>query len=802
MPHTPYPAPLIWETPSEDALGAVPLGNGELAASAWLTPDGTLRLLVGRTDAWDEIGRLCKLTQLELHLDPAPVEAIAEGFEHRLELHRARLAIRIGRADRPAHRLTVWIDAHRPALVLAHEAREPTSLTARLVPWRTEAREPGRAELSAGLGPLADPEAVPRIEADHAIDPDRLPANAVAVAHRNGSSVYASMLAHQGLTGFDPEGREDPLLHRAFGAVMIGDDALRPGREPHATALISAEAGRVHRLALVGWTEQPATIAQWAEGAGAKAADAAAVLRGDGLEAARGAHDAAWERFWSRSWIVATGDPAAEAVTRAAELQRYVTAIAGRGAYPIKFNGSLFNVPGYPDPWSGRDPDPDYRRWGGAYWFQNSRLVYWPTLASGDLELARPWIDMFARAHSLARYRVERGSHARGAYFPETITFWGAMRDADYGFDRPEGHPPALAGSDFLAHYFEGSLELAAFLIAHLRYSGDRAAWLERSWPIVRDVLRFYVSFYTRRDEAGHLVIEPAQALETWHEATNPSSAVAGLHRVVNELLALPAELRPEAEDLDLPALARAVPPLPLGDPDGAGPRVLPAERFAKHANMENPELYAVFPYAVAAKGTPLEAVGRTTIANRLNRHLGSWHQTPVQYAMLGMAGAARDTLLAIVAPDLAPDEARASLVSELDTSDFPDWKKRMFTGMRAPLRFPGFYGPNFDWFPDQCHGGVAWLTLQRMALQTHAGLDLLPAWPAEWDIDMRLHAPGPRVVELTTRGGRVEHRRIDPPPDAPDDLAGHEAAPLPVPTATIEDPAALAPLREQMPSR
>ena len=57
-----------------------------------------------------------------------------------------------------------------------------------------------------------------------------------------------------------------------------------------------------------------------------------------------------------------------------------MTACAGRGRYPIKFNGSLFTVP---TPWS---PDPDYRRWGSGYWWQNMRLPYYSMCAAGDFE--------------------------------------------------------------------------------------------------------------------------------------------------------------------------------------------------------------------------------------------------------------------------------------------------------------------------------------------------------------------------------------------------------------------------------
>ena len=76
-------------------------------------------------------------------------------------------------------------------------------------------------------------------------------------------------------------------------------------------------------------------------------------------------------------------------VSRAYQLQRWVQACAGRGAYPIKFNGSLFTVDGmdnYQNVPEGSYAGPDHRRWGGPYWWQNTRLIYWPMLYSGDYD--------------------------------------------------------------------------------------------------------------------------------------------------------------------------------------------------------------------------------------------------------------------------------------------------------------------------------------------------------------------------------------------------------------------------------
>ena len=59
---------------------------------------------------------------------------------------------------------------------------------------------------------------------------------------------------------------------------------------------------------------------------------------------------------------------------------------------------------------------------------------------------------------------------------------------------------------------------------------------------------------------------------------------------------------------------------------------------------------------------------------------------------------------------------------------------------------------------------------LQEMLMQTHGDkIHLLPAWPMDWDVDFKLHAPGNTTVELSMRNGEViklevfpENRRKD----------------------------------------
>jgi hypothetical protein len=79
--------------------------------------------------------------------------------------------------------------------------------------------------------------------------------------------------------------------------------------------------------------------------------------------------------------------------------------------------------------------------------------------------------------------------------------------------------------------------------------------------------------------------------------------------------------------------------------------------------------------------------------------------------------------------------------------------------------RFPAFWGPNFDWTPDQCHGGVLMRTLQAMVLQADGDqIFLLPAWPRDWNVDFRLHAPKRTIVEGRFEEGQWVRLTVHPP--------------------------------------
>ena len=83
---------VVWRSPSSDASGAMPLGNGELGINLWVEPSGDLLFYLSRTDSWSETGRLLKLGKVRVSLSPNPFAA-GSAFTQRLNLQQGTIDV-------------------------------------------------------------------------------------------------------------------------------------------------------------------------------------------------------------------------------------------------------------------------------------------------------------------------------------------------------------------------------------------------------------------------------------------------------------------------------------------------------------------------------------------------------------------------------------------------------------------------------------------------------------------------------------------------------------------------------------
>ncbi len=414
-------------------------------------------------------------------------------------------------------------------------------------------------------------------------------------------------------------------------------------------------------------------------------------------------------------------------VSQMYHLQRFISACAGRGAYPIKFNGSLFTVP------AGAEDDPDYRRWGPGYWWQNTRLPYFSMCASGDFDLMQPLWRMYAgEVLALSTFRTKLYCGHDGAFLPECIYFWGAIFSETYGWTPFEQRTDKLQESRYHKWEWVGGLELCWMMLDYYEHTLNREFLQSTVIPFAHEILTFFDQHY-KTDAQGKLVMHPSQAVETWWECTNPMPELAGCVAVTERLLSLSSDAAPAAERELWQRLRDKLPPLPLRDVDG-GKALAPAEKFDLKRNIENPELYAVFPFRLVALGRPNPEWGIAALEHRWDKGHQGWRQDDIFMAYLGLTEDASKGLI---------DRARHHDPHE---------------------RFPAFWGPNYDWTPDQDHGSVLMKTFQAMLLQTDGRrIFLLPAWPKDWDVEFRLRAPYQTVVEGTYRGGKLQWLKVTP---------------------------------------
>lgn len=883
---------LVWTTPSADHHGSMPLGNGEIGVNAWIEPSGDLCFYLGRTDSWDEQGRLLKIGKLRLSLSGTSAST-ADEFRWSLTAGEGRLWASWGLADQQVA-VALWVDANRPVIVAQAWTTAQTQATLTAEPWRTEPTVLGSVEVSDIFRDRPEPTTV---------TPDTFIAErpcGIGWYHHNAESVGLDVLAEvQGTAGF---AREDPLRDRVSGALASSPRGLRldPRR------LVSTT-GREHRFEIVALTVHPSSPVDWLAAAEQALAEARAVP----LERRWASHAAWWAEWDQRSWLrvwdngravgaggagvipanehplrlgqdnlggsplrgrlgratwrdgtatdaeiaalaaaraegpvtlgpqpdtqgfvgnggfvaeawvfldesvpssqrifdkltagvnngflldaypdlglraivgervvqipdalsvgvwqhiaavvspsgevtlyrdgqrlagggdgygtwVGDGDDA-EVVSRAYRLQRFVRTCAGRGEFPIKFNGSIFTVPH-----AGAPGDADYRRWGPGYWWQNTRLPYYAMLANGDEEQMASLVRMYAvDMLPLLKYRTRAHLNQDGAYLNECVYFWGDIFSESYGWTPAAEREDKLQASRWHKWEWVAAPELSGLLLDYYDHTGNRDWLREVALPAVYEFVLFFDQRYAL-DETGHYFMHPAQALETWWDCDNPMPEVAGLHAITSRLLGLPAGLLTAEERAFYQQVAARVPPPPTHLVNGE-PALAPAARYAQKSNIENPELYAVWPFRLYSFDRPNPELAIRAYEARGDRGHGGWRHDSVFAAHLGLTDEARDSLVI---------RARSKAATE---------------------RFPVFWGPNYDWTPDQCHGGVLELTLQKMLLQTDGDrIWLLPAWPADWDADFRLHAPRRTVLEGQVRGGRLTTLTVTPNSRASDVL-------------------------------
>jgi hypothetical protein len=416
-------------------------------------------------------------------------------------------------------------------------------------------------------------------------------------------------------------------------------------------------------------------------------------------------------------------------LSRAYTLQRYVSACAGRGRYPIKFNGSLFTVPE-----KGRPGDADYRQWGTGYWFQNTRLPYLSMPAAGDFDLMQPFFQTYFDMLPLCKFRTKKYMGHGGAYYPECIYYWGDVFPHTYGWKPTyQERKDKLQIAGWHKYEWVGGLEIANMMLEYYEYTEDEKFLTEKTIPFATEILTFFNEHY-KTDSDGKLFMSPSQAVETWWDCDNPMPELSGIYAVIERLEKLPESLLTTDKRKFVAELKQKLPEIPTTKSPDGNVMLAPAQRFAQKRNIENPELYAVFPFRLFSYEKPNVEWGIEAFQHRQDRGASGWRQDDVFASYLGLT-----------------DEAVNHLVKRARNK-------------HAQSRFPVFWGPNYDWIPDQDHGGILAKGVQSLVMQCDGKrIDLFPTFPANWNCEFKLNAPYKTTVEGQLKNGKLINLKVTP---------------------------------------
>lgn len=665
---------VIWDTPGPTSSQSMPIGNGDIGLNVWVEKTGDLCFFIAKTDAWGAAaenekndwikngGVLMKLGKVRVSLNPNPLKQDTQ-FKQILRLSTSEIIVNEGSGTNGVS-LRVWVDANNPVIRVESKSAKPVSVKVTLENWRL------------GNGDTA----LPGKE------------NKITWYHENPS------YADRHLQGFTFGG-----IIKGNGLVSLDDLTLQ-----------SAKATTSQLISIYPSTTKNLTSNQWLSGLNKE------VERIDQfkLEQTRLAHQQWWDKFWHRSWIFINGDEKTKSMNQGYILQRFITACAGRGAYPIKFNGSIFVVD-YPEYKNGQTTtkvDADYREWGGQYWLQNTRPMYWPRLKAGDFDIMLPLFKMYAGVVADNAAQIKKFYNHEGTYFAETMPFWGGLK-----YVGPE------VKENWTDHYFLPVLELSMMMLDYYEYTGDKEFAKNTLLPVASAGIKFYDQHFGR-DQAGKLLLDPVNSAEQFWKVHNPAPDIAGLHAVIKRLIALSDDLASQSTKAEWKRLQQQLPELPVTKQDNKEillPYTGPQTAIAR--NFENPELYAIYPFRLYGLGKPNLQLALNTFDVRKFKEMGCWNQDPIQAAMLGLT-----------------EVAKTYVTFNLTRKD-------------PNLKFPAFWARGHDYMPDQDNGGNGEHGLQEMLMQTDGKKILLfPAWPKEWDTDFKLNAPYHTTVQGKVKNGKL----------------------------------------------
>lgn len=724
---------LIWTSQSENAAGSMPCGGGDIGLNVWVEK-GELLFYVARSGTFDENNTLLKLGRVRLKLIPNPFDKDA-AFKQELILKDGYVKI-TGKKGALTTEVKVWVDVFKPLVHLEVKSNRKTIAEAGYESWRYADRPTKGKENNQNSYKWA-----PQGEVKTFKDSIAFKNNGLLFYHQNkAQSVFDLTVKQQGLDSIKDQ-LFNPLKNLVFGGMMWGTGMVGAGNYTGTYAgtafkgwKLKNDKGRTSiSLSLALHTEATTDLQHWTAGLSRTRNKVAAKDFNNSIKW--------WNVYWERSFIELEDNKDETVVQAGKNYQqfRYMLGCNAFGTYPTKFNGGLFTYdPVLVD--TALKYTPDFRNWGGGtHTAQNQRLVYWPMLKSGDAEMMQPQFDFYTRLLKNAELRTAFYWKHKGASFTEQLENFGLPNPAEYGWKRPENYDKGREYNAWLEYEWDTVLEFCLMMLETESYAGKA---VKPYLPFISSCLSFFDEHYTylaqqrgskALDGSGHLVLYPGSAAETYKMAYNATSTIAALKTVLNRLLRVKDITTQQRQTWE--AMLKRIPPISFREFNGHT-TIAPAKIWERVNNTESPQLYPVYPWGIYGIGRP----GLDTALNTFNydpdvlkfrSHIG-WKQDNIFAARLG----------------LTKEAAELTLLKLKD----------------AGRRFPTFWGPGFDWVPDHNWAGSGMIGLQEMLLQSNdKAIYLFPAWPKEWNVRFRLHAPYQTIVEAELKNGQVKLLKVIP---------------------------------------
>ena len=257
----------------------------------------------------------------------------------------------------------------------------------------------------------------------------------------------------------------------------------------------------------------------------------------EGLPALRSKHQRWWASFWERTFLhLHSDDGLADFMERVRTLHLYFMASSSRGAFPPKWNGSIFTTNG------------DTRNWGAQFWVWTMEMHYYALMAADADDLCDPFFRMYASQMDSCRIAAAQRWGVAGTFYPETTPFDGPVELPDALAEEFRavflGHRPAEALSTrlrelcryehhlltqlyplqgrtdsrvcWISHLATTACELALLAWWRYRYSGD-IDWLHTAaYPLLRDTVEFYRGLAVRGEDGSLHLHELNQHEDFW----------------------------------------------------------------------------------------------------------------------------------------------------------------------------------------------------------------------------------------------------------------------------------------------